>query len=128
MRGVRAAVLMALRMRMCLCDRDSGPRRFAHIQRGAITAEHFHRRPIRQYRNCGGRVGAEFPGGMNDGSTNNGEHGFDALDLLFGDGEVIVRESDKVSQLTRSKRAFLAALAGKPTAALGVESQRLLAA
>src|SRR5260370_27969459 len=65
---------------------------------------------------------------MNDCSTNNGEHGLDALDLLFGDGEVIVRESDKVGQLTGSKRAFLAALAGKPTAALGVESQRLLAA
>src|SRR5258708_40003844 len=103
MRGVRAAVLMALRtMRMCLCDRDSGPRRFAHIQWGTETAEHFHRRPIRQYRNCGGRVGAEFPGGVNNGSVDNREHRFDALDLLFGDGEVIVRESDKVGQLTGS--------------------------
>ena len=64
---------------------------------------------------------------MNNVAANNREHGFDAFDLFFRHGEIIVRERDEVRQLAGSNRPFLPVLTGKPTAALCVEAERLFA-
>src|SRR5215468_5938147 len=65
---------------------------------------------------------------MNNLSTDDREYRFDGLDVFLRDGKIIVGERNEISQLTRNKRAFLSAFAGKPTAALSVEPQCFLAA
>ena len=70
----------------------------------------------------------EFLRGVNDLSIDDRKDGLDAFDFLFGDGEVIIRERNEVGQLTGSNRTLRPALAAKPTAALRVAPQCLLAA
>jgi hypothetical protein len=48
MQCVSAAMLMALSA-VTMFHRYSGSCGFANVQRGAVTAEHFHRRPFRQH-------------------------------------------------------------------------------
>src|SRR5262245_47350962 len=118
---------MALRAVLMLWHRDTGAGGLANIQWRAVTAEDFHRRPFGQHRNGGWSERSKILGRMNDPAPNNGKHGFDALDFLLGNGEVIVGERDEVSQLTDGDCAFLSVFVGKPTAALRVEPQRFFA-
>ena len=50
---------------------------------------------------------------MDDFSAHDGEHGFDAFDVLVGNGEVVIRKDGEVSELAWSKGAFFAALTRK---------------
>src|SRR6184192_3088866 len=89
---VGAAVLMTL-WAVLIRHWHTGSRGLAHVERCAVTAEHFHRRPLRQHRNQRRRVWCEIIRRMNNfstNSTNNSENGFDAFDFLFRLGEVIV--------------------------------------
>ena len=65
---------------------------------------------------------------MNDLPAHDGEHGFDGFNLLVGYREVIGRQGHQVRELTDGNGSLLAALGGKPAAALRVEPQRFLAA
>src|SRR5260221_4814306 len=64
---------------------------------------------------------------MDDFSAHDGEHGFDAFDVLVRNGEVVIRKDGEVSELAWSKDVFFAALARKPTAALRVKPQGFFA-
>src|SRR5258706_10714275 len=64
---------------------------------------------------------------MDDFSAHDGEHGFDAFDLLVRNGEVVIRKDGEVSELAWSKGALFAGLTRKPTAALRVKPQGLFA-
>ena len=126
MRGMGAAVLVTLGD--MLVHRNTSLCGLAHIERRTIAAKHFHRGPFGQHRNRRRRMSGEFLRGVNDLSTHDREDGLDTFDFLFGDGEVIVCERNEVGQLTGSNCPLRPALAAKPTAALRVEPQRLLAA
>src|SRR5438552_18669991 len=127
MRGMGAAVLMTLGG-MVVHSRNTGSRGLADVERRAIATKHFHRRPFGQHRNWRRRMSGEFLRGVNDFSTHDREDGLDTFDFLVGDGEVIVRKRNEVGQLTGNNRTLRLALAAKPTAALRVEPQCLLAA
>ena len=113
---------------VCVFHGNAGSRRFDHVQRRAVAPEHFHRRPLGQHGNRRRRMRAEFLGRMNNFSAHDGENRFDGFDIFLRRGEKVVAESNEIRQLSDCNRPLLSALARKPTAALGVESERFLPA
>src|SRR6266478_6257160 len=97
----------------------------ANVQRRTVAAEHLYRRPFRQHWERRRRVGGKFLGRMDDLSAHDGEHGFDAFDVLVRNDEVVIRKDGEVSELTWSKGSLFARLTRKPTAALRVKPQGL---
>ena len=78
-RGMGAAVLATLDA-VVIFRGNAGSRRFENVQRRAIAAEHFHRRPLGQYWSRRRRVRTEFFGRMNNLSAYDGEDRFDGFD------------------------------------------------
>src|SRR5580765_6772285 len=118
MGGVGTAVLVTCGVVLMLQHWHTGASGFRDVKRSAIAAEHFDGRPFRKHRQRRRRVRAEFLCCVDNLSAHDREYGFDAFDVLFGDGEVVIRKDGEVSELARSKSAFFARLTREPTAAL----------
>src|SRR6266404_4441213 len=110
-----------------LQDRYTGASCFSDVKRRPVAAEHFDGRPFRKHRERRRRVRAEFLRRVDNLSAYDREYGFDALDVLFGDGKVIIGKHSEVSELSWGKGAFFAGLTRKPTAALRVKPQGFFA-
>src|SRR6266446_523299 len=110
-----------------LQDGHTGASGFSDVKRRPVAAEHFDGRPFRKHRERRRRVRAEFLCRVDNLSAYDREYGFDALDVLFGDGKVIIGKHSEVSELSWGKGAFFAGLTRKPTAALRVKPQGLFA-
>ena len=121
MGSVDTAVLVTCRVVLMLQHGHAGAGGFSDIQRRPVAAEHFDGRPFRKHRERRGRVRAEFFCCMDDFSAHDGEHGFDAFDVLVRNGEVVIRKDGEVSELAWSKGAFFAELTREPTATLSVK-------
>src|SRR3989454_7649593 len=100
---------------------NTGASSFANFQRRSVAAVHLDRRPLRQDGDRRRRMRGKFIGCVNDLTGNDGQDGFDALDVFLRYGEVIVRERDEIRQLAGSDCALLAGFSREPTAALGVK-------
>src|SRR5260221_7704721 len=127
MRSVGAAVLVTWRVVLMLEHGHASASGFSDVQRRPVAAEHLDGRPFRQHRERRRRVRTEFLPCMDDFSAYDGEHGFDAFDVLVRNGEVVIRKDVEVSELAWRKAAFFAALTRKPTAALRVKPQGFFA-
>src|SRR6266436_1783486 len=110
-----------------LQDGYTGASCFSDVKRRAIPPEHLDGRPFRKHRERRRRVRAEFLCRVDNLSAYDREYGFDAFDVLFGDGKVIIGKHSEVSELAWGKGAFLAGLTREPTAALRVKPQGLFA-
>ena len=115
------AVLVTYRVVLMLQDGHTGASGFSDIEWCAVTTEHLDGRPFRQNRERRGRVRVEFFACMDDFSTHDGEHGFDAFDLLLRNGEVVIRKDGEVSELAWSKGTFFARLTREPTATFSIK-------
>src|SRR6266699_3679759 len=124
---VDTAVLVTSRVVLMLQDGHTGASGFSDVKRRAIPPEHLDGRPFRKHRERRRRVRAEFLCRVDNLSAYDREYGFDAFDVLFGDGKVIIGKHSEVSELTWGKGAFFAGLTRKPTAALRVKPQGFLA-
>src|SRR6266478_4104230 len=100
---------------------------FSDVERRAIPPEHLDGRPFRKHRERRRRVRAEFLCRVDNLSAYDREYGFDAFDVLFGDGKVIIGKHSEVSELAWGKGAFFAGLTREPTAALRVKPQGFFA-
>src|SRR5882672_3655719 len=72
-----------------------------------ITPIFFHRRPAWSDGQCRRRQFREFLGGINGPPTDNREHGFELLDLLIRDREIVGGKNGQVRQLPSSKSSLL---------------------
>src|SRR5947207_11715809 len=63
MRGVGTTVLMAARVMLMLHHRHAGMGGLADVQWGAVPAEYFYGRPVRQHGNARRSVRSEFLSG-----------------------------------------------------------------
>src|SRR6266853_4254767 len=103
---VGTAKLVTCRVVLMLEHGYAGASGFSDVKRRAVAAEHFDGRPFRKHRERRRRVSAEFLGCVDDLSAHDGEYGFDAFDVIFGDGKVIIGKDGKVSELAWGKGAF----------------------
>ena len=71
-------------------------RGLVHVKRRAIAAEYLHRRPFRQHRDRWWCVRRKFVGGVNNFSTDDGEHRFNPFDLFLRHKEIVVGERDEI--------------------------------
>src|SRR5437016_5757264 len=101
---------MTGRVMLVLKHGYTGTSGLGDVERRAVTAEHFGRRPFRKHRERRGRVRAEFLCCVYNFSTDVGKHRFDVLDVLAMNGEVVFRKDGEVSELAWSKDAFFAGL------------------
>src|SRR6266436_5415012 len=111
-----------------LQDGYTGASCFSDVKRRPVAAEHFDGRPFRKHRERRRRVRAEFLCCMDNLSAYDRENGFDAFDVLFGDGKVIIRKHSEVSELALRKGALFAYFIREPTAPLCVKAERFFAA
>jgi hypothetical protein len=125
--GMGAAVI-TFGIVLMLLHRHTCARRFADVQRCAIAAEYFYRRPLRQHRNRCWCVRSKFFHCVNNLAADDGKDRFDAFDLFLWHGKIIIGERNQVRQLTGGNPALLSALIRKPTAALCVKPQSFFAA
>src|SRR5258706_2159651 len=109
-------------------DRHARSCRLVQVQRRAVTAKYFQRRPFRQHGNGWWSVPTEFISCMYNFAVHDGQHRLDAFDLLASNHEIIISECYHVGQLTVGDSPFFATVIGKPAAALRVQAQCLIAA
>src|SRR5436190_3748044 len=102
---VGTAMLVTCRVVLMLEHGYAGASGFSDLKRRAVAAEHFDGRPFRKHRQRWRRVRAEFVCRVDNLSAHDREYGFDAFDVLFGDGKVIIGEHSEVSELAWSKGA-----------------------
>src|SRR5258708_2831532 len=126
MRGVGAAVLVTSRA-VCVGNGHACSGGLADVERRTVAAEELSWGPFRQCGNGWRGVLVEFVGGMHDLAIDHSEDAFDAGYLVFRHCEVVIGEDGEVGELACGKGAFFAALARKPTAALGVKPQGFFA-
>src|SRR6266853_3691700 len=124
---VGTAKLVTCRVVLMLEHGYAGASGFSHVKRRPVAAEHFDRRPFRKHRERRRRVRAEFLCRVDNLAAYDREYGFDAFDVLFGDGKVIIGKHSEVSELAWGKGAFFAGLTREPTAALRVKPQGFFA-
>ena len=83
MRGVVAAAVMTLGTMLMRRHWHASAGGFAHVERRAVAAEHFDRRPFRQHGNLRWCVWGKLGGRVDNLSVHDREHGFDAFDLFL---------------------------------------------
>ena len=120
-------MLVTSRVVLMLQDGHTGASGFSDVKRRAIPPEHLDGRPFRKHRERRKRVRAEFLCRVDNLSAYDREYGFDAFNVLFGDGKVIIGKHSEVSELAWGKGAFFAGLTREPTAALRVKPQGFFA-
>src|SRR6266851_5584438 len=115
MGSVDTAVLVTCRVVLMLQHGYAGANGFSDIEWCAVAAKHFDGRPFRQNRERRRRVRAEFLCRVDNLSAYDREYGFDAFDVLFGDGKVIIGKHSEVSELALRKGALYACFIREPT-------------
>jgi hypothetical protein len=93
----------------------------------AVSSELRGGRPIGQHRRRRRRLIGEFSRAVNGAAIDNGENRFQAAVVLLGHVEVVLAEHGEVGELAHGQTSLVLLLAGEPSAAHGVEAQRLLA-
>ena len=89
-------------------------------RRLVVATVHLDRRPVRADRQRRRGQPLEFPGGVHDLTSDDGEYRLDALDLLLGHGEVVRGQQREICQFADLDGTLLVLFAREPRAADGV--------